>query len=320
MCKFDVQNAYTNLPIHPSEHHLLGFSLHGKYYYDRVLPQGMGTSCSIYESFSTALEWIIRNKFEIRCHHTLEDFIIFEKSYVQCKIALESVLDFFRTVGIPIEPSKTEGPTQCICFVGIELDSVKMEARLPMDKIQNCIDLIEFFLDAEKVTLLQLQKLTGKLCFATSTVSFGRPFLRRLYDLTKGLKKPYWRKRLTNETKDHLRMWRDFLLHFNGRSFLNVKPTYCHTLCSDASLLVGYGAVCGADWICGTWPLKWKQNPKVYNIDVMELYSLFACVITFKDRLKGHHVNFLSDNQHTVEVVNKLTSKSYHMMPLVRKL
>ncbi len=319
MAKLDIMRAYDNLPVHPTEQHLLGFRVNGLYYFGLVLPQGMGTSCRIFECFSTALEWIIRNKFGVKCHHILDDFLIIAPSFDSCSSALHSILQFFHDMGIPVEPSKTEGPTQCLSFVGIELDTDLMESRLPLDKVQDCFAMLDGFITTNKSTLVAIQRLTGKLCFATSTIPYGRPFLRRLYDLTVGLDKPWYHRRINAETKLDLMMWRQFLVQYNGKGFM-CRPVFQHALCSDASSLVGFGAVCGNKWICGQWPKYWHDNKLIYNIDVMEFYAVLACVATFASSLAGHQVFLYSDNLPTVNIIRKLTSKSKNIMPLVREL
>ena len=37
--------------------------------------------------------------------------------------------------GLPLEPSKTQGPVPRITFLGIELSSTNMEIQLPQDKL-----------------------------------------------------------------------------------------------------------------------------------------------------------------------------------------
>jgi hypothetical protein len=53
-------------------------------------------------------------------------------------------------------------------FVGIELNSIKSEARLPRDKIAKCVETIEAFLKRKKVRLQDFQSLIGLLNFATT--------------------------------------------------------------------------------------------------------------------------------------------------------
>ena len=52
-----------------------------------------------------------------------------------CQTSLSSMLLTFRTLGVPIAEHKTEGPSLIIEFLGIIIDSQKMEARLPSDKL-----------------------------------------------------------------------------------------------------------------------------------------------------------------------------------------
>ena len=91
-------------------------------------------------------------------------------------------------------------PTTTLTFVGIELDSVLMEKkRLPFDKVVKTRGLLETFKHRRKVSLVKLKSLIGLLNFACSVVSPGRTFLRRLIDLTIGLKIQTHRKRLNSE-------------------------------------------------------------------------------------------------------------------------
>ena len=87
------------------------------------------------------------------------------------------------------------------------------------DKLDKCRSLISEFLRRKKVTLKEVQSLTGLLNFACSVVRPGRAFLRRLIDRTVGIRSPEHRIRLNKEVKQDLKLWLSFLCHFNGRSF-----------------------------------------------------------------------------------------------------
>ena len=66
--------------------------------------------------------------------------------------------------------------TQVLSFLGYELDSVKMEVRLPSDKLQKCLSLIQVFLTKPKFTLKTLQSIIGtlNLCSGTSRMSLPK--------------------------------------------------------------------------------------------------------------------------------------------------
>lgn len=81
---------------------------------------------------------------------------------------------------------KTLGPFQVLEFMGIELDSMHMEAWLPEDKLQRTQDLLASFTKRHSVRLVELQSLIGSLQFACKVVILGRTFLQRMINLTRG--------------------------------------------------------------------------------------------------------------------------------------
>ncbi len=103
-------------------------------------------------------------------------------------------------LGIPIATDKTFGPSTTLTFAGIELDSLRCQARLPRDKITKCIQFIANFLNLKKVMLRELQSLLGLLNFACVVVTPGHAFLRRLIDLTHGISHPHFFRRATSKT------------------------------------------------------------------------------------------------------------------------
>ena len=106
-------------------------------------------------------------------------------------------------MGVPIAPEKTFDPQTVLIFAGIELDTNTMVARLPNDKITKTKTFLSDFLCC-KVSSKETQSLIGFLNFECSVVVPGRVCLRRLIDLTEGVKLPHYRIRLTKSVKADL--------------------------------------------------------------------------------------------------------------------
>ena len=121
--------------------------------------------------------------------HILDDFLFIAKTETKCRSDLSNFLRLCDYLGVPIAQEKTVGPSQVIQFAGITLDSVRQEARLPEDKLQKCRLLLQSFYKRRKVTLRELQSLLGLLNFTCSVIVPGRPFLRRMIDLTVGVRR-----------------------------------------------------------------------------------------------------------------------------------
>ena len=86
-------------------------------------------------------------------------------------------------------------------FLGIELDAIAMEARLPLDNVLKIKNNLSEMRVRRKVTLRELQLLIGLLNFACCVVQPGRTFLRRLIDRTKGIQQPHFHIRLNKESR-----------------------------------------------------------------------------------------------------------------------
>ena len=93
----------------------------------------------------------------------------------------------FTTLGVPIAEHKTEGPSIIIEFLGIILDSQKMEARLPPDKLNRLSIELDAWHIKKSATLQELQSLIGTLYFACKVIPLGRAFLQRIINLTRGV-------------------------------------------------------------------------------------------------------------------------------------
>ena len=218
MAKLDVESAFRILPIAPTDRPLLGFRWRGLFYMDAVLPMGCSSSCAIFEAFSNALHWIAQYQLSVSgVVHFLDDFLFLAPSKNKCLSDMQAFMDLCADIGVPLAPSKTLAPTTALPFLGITLDSVRLEARLPVDKLEQCKVLLRAFSVRSKVSLRELRSLIGVLNFACSVVVPGRSFLRRLIDLTMGVVKPHNHIRLTQQVKMDLAIWLEFFSSFNGR-------------------------------------------------------------------------------------------------------
>ena len=320
LSKCDIQSAFRIIPISPVDFELQSFCIDNQYYYDKTLTQGLSYSCALFEKFSSALHWMAEEKLNIPgCAHILDDFLfVGPPDYDVCFSHLKKFLNMANVLGVPIKDEKTVLPCTTLTFVGIELDSEQMEKRLPEDKIVKIKSLLNEFKKRRKVKLVELQSLIGLLNFACSVVTPGRTFLRRLIDLTVGLKQPHHRRHLNCEAGADLEAWSTFIEHFNGKSmFLSDHwlSSSSLDLFTDSSN-VGFGGYLGNKWFAGTWPDNWKQ----FHITIKELFPIVLAVELFAVELQNKCIVFHTDNIAVSHIINKQTSKEPTIMKLVRRL
>lgn len=104
---------------------------------------GCSSSSNIFQSVSDALVWIAAQKFECASVvNVLDDFLFLERSEVLFKIALGSFIRLCELARIPLKTSKTVQPCTKLEFLGLELDSVEKQVRLPESKVSTAITAI----------------------------------------------------------------------------------------------------------------------------------------------------------------------------------
>jgi hypothetical protein len=78
--------------------------------------------------------------------------------------------------GIPIANEKTEGPCQVMIFLGLEIDTLNMVVRIPQKKLGDLRVMIVSALNKKKITLKNLQSITGLMNFCLRAIPPGRVF------------------------------------------------------------------------------------------------------------------------------------------------
>ena len=330
LAKTDIESAFRLIPVHPDDYELLGMFWNGKYYYDKVLPFGLRSAPFLFNQLSDALEWILRNK----CHisfvcHILDDFLIIEPPSPSppydniCRQSLTAMLLTFRNISIPIAASKTQGPVKVIEFMGIILDSVRMEARLPADKIERLRAAFDLFQDKRACTLKELQSIIGTLNFACKVIPPGRPFLQRMIELTRNISKPHHHIKLNAGFFKDLEMWKQFIVNWNGASFFLSSAwqnSDCLELHTDASGALGYGGIFGKKWFQGKWEPRQQLGQPEISIAWQELFAIVVACHVWGKFLQNKRIILNCDNESVVNIINSKRSRISRVMDLLRHL
>jgi len=79
------------------------------------------------------LAWILKKQGISEVLHYLNAFLTISPPLSEvCQQNLDIIQ---HTCGVPLAIEKVEGPTMSLCFLGITIDTNKMEARLPDDEL-----------------------------------------------------------------------------------------------------------------------------------------------------------------------------------------
>ena len=206
MAKLDIQSAYRHIPVHTDDRHLLGIAWKSKVYLDRALPFGLRSAPKIFSAVADALMWIMSYRGMRAGIHYLDDFLIFGRlQESECDENLAKALSICNELGVPVTTNKLEGPTTCLTFSGLQLDSQDRIISLPAVKLQKVKSTIAEWLKRRACTKHQLLSLIGTLHHATSVVKAGRAFLCRLIDLAGTVKQLRYWVRINSDVRADLR-------------------------------------------------------------------------------------------------------------------
>ncbi|XP_067290331.1 uncharacterized protein [Pseudorasbora parva] len=325
LAKVDITSAFKVMPIHPDFWHLFGIRWRGKFFFAVRLTFGCKSSPKIFDMLSEALCWILQNNHAVPyLVHLLDDFLTVSPSFFPPAAHLSTIQNVFSTLGVPLSPEKTQGPTTSLEFLGINLDSVKFQASLPKDKIDRIIAISSNLLEAPQCSKRDLLSLLGHLNYAMRIVPQGRPFISHLLSLASSIQELDNTISLTPSCLTDLKLWIMFLKQWNGLTFFydDFLSQPCDLpLFTDAAPSVGFGGFYKTHWFASTWPPELSMsNQQTASSALFELYPIIIAAHLWGHEWSSKNIVMHCDNLATVHCINKGLSKSPKIMPLLRRL
>lgn len=335
----DAQNAFRVLPIYPMDRCFQLLKATNpktdkvQFFVDLCCGFGCSSSCFLYSKVSSCIRHIYRWRAGIDGVVYLDDGLQIGRNEKETNYLLSIYLGICSEINLPVAEEKTETACRLIKFLGLLINALKQTVKLPSDKVVKALNQIEFILGSKKVTVLDMQRITGLLNFFTRAIVPGRAFTRRLYAAYSGANlKQHHHIRVTQEMKLDLGMWKGFLKQegnlvrpfvdfAKGDTFMNIPMT------SDAAKAPHVGfAACLHDERTNTlfycfdqWEPGFIQNYDP-SVQFLELFALTVGIVLFSAKLKNSRVRILCDNQAVIHMVNETTSLCKHCMILIRLL
>ncbi len=257
--------ANSNIPARQ----MLGMAWDGTVYVDTTLPFGLRSAPLFFTAVADAAQWVMTKRGVAHIFHYVDDFIILGASEAECSQKSKIMHDICAKLGLPPEPAKDMGPTTCLTFLGIEIDLVAMELRLPKDKLPRMLTEPSGWRGRKSCKKRELLSLIGVLGHACKVVRAGRTFTRRLSASTSKLEHFV---RLSREARSDIEWWWLFSASWNGVGLLK-HPVVAQPpvmLNSDASDNWGCGAYWGSSW----FQLPWAGQAQQLHITAKELVPI----------------------------------------------
>jgi len=322
LAKVDMKHAFRICPVSPLDWPLLCIFWDGKYYVDKVLPFGLRSSPYLFNRLADAVAWIAVNRHNIAdLLHYLDDYLTvaapMDKRRAIAKF--NKLISVFKALNIPLAEGddKVCPPSTTVTFLGIEIDTVAWEIRLPQTKLEEILGLVSHWLTKRSCTKRELLSLAGSLSFAAKVVPPGRTFCRRLFTSASQLNSMDTAGPVPTDVKLDIQWWSACLGKWNGRNA--VTPSDWTTaedigFFTDASGSHGYGMVFGPHWCYGSWPDSLKHE----SIEWKELFAVVLACLTWSTSLTNRRVLLYCDNEAVCHVWRTGVSRNSKVMDLIR--
>ncbi len=183
-----------------------------------------------------------------------------------------------------LEKSKLS-PVQRISFLGVELDSVSMTARLMDKRAQAVLNYLSSFRGRNVVPLKQFQRLLGHMASVAAVTPLGLLHIRPLQHwLHSRVQRWAWRHgilrvSITQQCHRSLSPWMDLAFLW---ARVPLEQVSWHTVVTDASS-TGWGATCNGQAASGLW-----TGPRLlWQINCRELWTVHLALRQFRPLLLG---------------------------------
>ncbi|KAI2659451.1 ORF V: Enzymatic polyprotein [Labeo rohita] len=316
----DLKDAYFHVSILPRHRPFLRFAFEGRAYQYKVLPFGLSLSPRV---FTKVAEAALSPLWQtgIRILNYLDDWLLIAHSRDLLCEQRDLVLRHLSHLGLQVNREKSKlSPVQRISFLGVELDSVSMTARLTNRRAQSVLKCLESFRHKTAVPLKTFQRLLGHMAAAAAVTPLSllhmRPLQRWLHDRV-----PRWawhrgtlRIGVSPQCRRLFSPWSDSAFLQAGVPLGQVSR---HLVVYTDASSTGWGAVCNGQAASGSW-----TGPRLqWHINCLELLAVLLALRRFRPTLRHKHVLVCTNSTATVAYINRQGGlRSRRMSQLARHL
>lgn len=338
--KLDLSNCFLSFPLHPSVRRYFCFRFDGHLYQFVNMPFGLSTAPRVCTQLLSVVHFALAEA-GLNDIRYLDDFFFIGSSSELMRQQLSTAQVIIRQFGLIVNPDKTEGPSQTLSFLGIQLDSIAQTVSCTPARVAELTTLLHSLRHQRVITRRHAESLVGKLSFAAQVLPGARPFMRRMLDTVHACRsrRPSTPIRIDPGFRADVRFWLSHLSSWNGKQCWRSSRASPFVFASDASLR-GFGfyleSVPSAPQVDST---AWPQHLRVgatfsgtyspehadlhrshTQISWCELLAVVACATTYAPFLQGHSILFYVDNSTDVHVINRQATRSKLLAGLLRQL
>ncbi len=303
MGSLDLTDAYYSCYIAPSHQEYLKFQWNGKMWKFQAMPNGVSVGPRRFTKLLKPVYAQLAGWGYVFVGY-IDDSWTMDCDYDICYQGIMAGKQLFENLGFLISESKSIFiPVQIIEFLGLILDSIRMQVRLTQKKTDKILALLQKYINWKFMTIRELCKIIGNIIAALPAAQYGKMHYRHLERFKiKALKQNQGNFdaycRLTALEKTEMQWWIDNISDVYNPIQLSPVETFLHT---DSS---GYawGAVHDLQQV-QNW---FSEEEFEFSINTKELLAIKYALRCFREELAGKHVHIKSDNTTAISYVKNM--------------
>jgi hypothetical protein len=327
--KVDIEAAYRNIAAQEPDLWQTTYLYKGRFLVDHRLTFGSSSSPSHFSRVSRGVQHAMRRRgFEVLVY--LDDFLILELGRERTQLAVSTLCLLLSSLGLPVQAKKlaTEGSPSTTCtFLGIVLDTVRMELRLGPERLSAIDAELRQWRERARAPLRQVSSLVGVLNFAATVIRPGRLYMSRLIQplrrrgpaaaCTAGPRRYSATVELTAGFRADLDWWLEVMPLWNGCAMMRSAPPPVDFLDLETD---------ASDWGCGGhcqgifFSCAWPEDMRGWSINARELAAVVMAFVVLGREFHRHHVSVSCDNMAAVAVLQRGHASCPRMTGLMRAL
>jgi hypothetical protein len=327
MARLDISAYYRHFMVHPSHWELQGFVWDGVPYVDSRVQFGLRLAPELAHRFTMFIKRVMFANGLAAVVGVMDDYLLLHCDRRLCLVMLAVASALLADLGFTVnfKPGKTVLPARSQQFVGVVINTARMTLSLPADKLQSLLAAVSAILPRRTVSRRALQRLVGKMQWASRVVYGGRVFMRACLDGLSSVRHPGHHVTLNQALRDDLAWWLNAATLQNGR--LSLAPTlptfYVYTdacLSPVPSVGIFYDGAFVSLALPALSSLGLPAPASLEDINPWECFAILVAVFLFAACWRGGRVVFFCDNAATVAWLSSGTPRAQGPRAVVRAL
>ena len=311
MIKLDLKKAYDSVPIHQNSRKFLQFQIKDCIFQYRAFPNGYKQAPRLFTLlFKPILALCNRNAMRLVIY--LDDSLLLNTDRNLIKHDASILIQTLVALGFKLNFDKSIlDPVQRIKFLGLILDSEKMEVSVSPDKLAGIQADCARLLYTKSCTKRTLASLIGSMVAVKRAVLPAPLHYRALQRLLVASQvdwdKLVW---INQDCVNDLNWWLQTVKNWISTSIIIPEPSV--TLVSDASEQ-GWGAHCGAHQTRGVW----SADQKKLHINVLEILAIHLGMLDLLGHVRNACILIKSDSTNACSYIRKMGGlKNWEMVQI----